>query len=1340
MDINDNQQINTFTKGMNTDVSDALIDNSQYRYAENVRLITNTDSNSGELRLIEGTEITDTSSNFPWKSIIAMTSIRNYMIVIGKERKLDSLASYDGLSIFTNTNYGVGEWRRIVNKIPYEYFIQEGEEEAHLSLVTRWESENNIKLYIADGIHSIISLNITNDYTNIDNTNDLSDIIQYSEVYLDAPTVEIFDGGTLVSAKVQYAYRLYNIGEPATSASPLSKALSLYKTNTEGYGREEKTNKAAKITINTRGDTFDRLQIYRISYVVLNEEPTIDLVYDGEMVSTFIDYGSSISQMGASEFLSTTQLQIVPKVIESKNDYLFAANVKYEQDEFDKALEDLDFRSYSYGDWDNSADLWDYDKARNYNKQYKVNNNYGQPNYNVDYWKVSDTKLGGKGPIVSWEYIVKKVNIDENNEVKTGRQILSPYKDEYITEYSNIATESQRSLRRGEIYRYGIILYKKGGSKSSVKWIADIMIPDGNVDIYDPNKIYFSTNRPDLPTPYQETPWNGWIFSLFGIRFTIKTSDIQDCSGFEIVRCKRRYQDSYTISQGIVGAAGREVNITHDSDNFYQKDSEYIFSAGFITNQAICGSSDINSTVPTGGDDPDLHPRRTDRDYAIFASPEYAYQPDDVQDIIKENKRSLYLQDVVSYQHPTLSFPVPHSGTFPHTTEGCMQHASAGYNDGKYAFNNKYSPVIASITGGLNIYNHERISAFVTNFDSRNNGINDTSLAEIAAIRKLDNVDLQTLSIKEYGFPEVPDPQIIVDEVVQYVDKETPVGDSIFEGWIAQWRSGMHSHANDEEVYRSMRNSESRVSEYSYPAYGTIGSCIVFQLANQRNLITEFNENLLAPITVANLKKSAIPYGGPDSYKYNSSDYFSYGNYVPITGSIYSSIDVYDGDCYPGVFVYNAEHAFDNSLFITQSKRTIIYYVPVESDIELRATYGDLYNRIKNNAKSYYIQDKPCQIDGYVQDKDAYLYNTAYNADPDIFSFSSTTYTDIDGVDYDCRVHHSQLKQNNEHIDSWTEFKAADFIDVDSRFGEITNLRLFKDTMIYWQQNATGILSINERTILNDADNNNIILGTGDVLQRYDYISTLYGMKKNQYEAETQSNTTQYWWDGNNKEILAYAQGTQLVPLCKVKDVQNYINTHKETTRPSLSYDSKFNELISNVVTDESSTSNSIVYNEQVQQFTSIYTFNPIHRAIIDGVLYLSPNARIYKWNQSENKESSLFEKEATPLVKYIVNKVNTYNKVFDISTFGGRFYGGNDLDNLTFTFDTPLKQHSIGCGNKLITNREYDFRLDIPRNNNSDYGDRMRGKTMQCELSSSSNSTDFSLQYIVTKYRMSWS
>jgi hypothetical protein len=43
-----------------------------------------------------------------------------------------------------------------------------------------------------------------------------------------------------------------------------------------------------------------------------------------------------------------------------------------------------------------------------------------------------------------------------------------------------------------------------------------------------------------------------------------------------------------------------------------------------------------------------------------------------------------------------------------------------------------------------------------------------------------------------------------------------------------------------------------------------------------------------------------------------------------------------------------------------------VYYVPIESDVDLRATYGDLYIRKKDSPKSYYVQDTPITVDGYV--------------------------------------------------------------------------------------------------------------------------------------------------------------------------------------------------------------------------------------------------------------------------------------------------------------------------------------------------------------------------------------
>lgn len=81
MDINNNQQTNTFIKGMDTDTSDMYIGEGSYRYAENLRVVTNTDSNSGELHVIEGTNEITLDQNISG-TLLGFTSIRDYILAI----------------------------------------------------------------------------------------------------------------------------------------------------------------------------------------------------------------------------------------------------------------------------------------------------------------------------------------------------------------------------------------------------------------------------------------------------------------------------------------------------------------------------------------------------------------------------------------------------------------------------------------------------------------------------------------------------------------------------------------------------------------------------------------------------------------------------------------------------------------------------------------------------------------------------------------------------------------------------------------------------------------------------------------------------------------------------------------------------------------------------------------------------------------------------------------------------------------------------------------------------------------------------------------------------------
>ena len=92
MDIENKQtQINTFTGGMNTDVSDALLKPEQYRLAANLRLVTSEDGNTGELHQIQGAAIV-ASQWFDMNEcdiILGATQIRDIGVIIAKSSTND---------------------------------------------------------------------------------------------------------------------------------------------------------------------------------------------------------------------------------------------------------------------------------------------------------------------------------------------------------------------------------------------------------------------------------------------------------------------------------------------------------------------------------------------------------------------------------------------------------------------------------------------------------------------------------------------------------------------------------------------------------------------------------------------------------------------------------------------------------------------------------------------------------------------------------------------------------------------------------------------------------------------------------------------------------------------------------------------------------------------------------------------------------------------------------------------------------------------------------------------------------------------------------------------------
>ena len=541
------------------------------------------------------------------------------------------------------------------------------------------------------------------------------------------------------------------------------------------------------------------------------------------------------------------------------------------------------------------------------------------------------------------------------------------------------------------------------------------------------------------------------------------------------------------------------------------------------------------------------------------------------------------------------------------------------------------------------------------------------------------------------------------------------------------------------------------------------GSAILLSLdQDEPDSFTDVNDSIyggagLPNIDIRNIiDPTAVPYGGYREDAISNSKYIATPAYSKKIGNRFPSVDCFYGDCYTKPFIYYATHFVPRAsntnpslpTYVGHTKEIITYIVPLESEIDIHGQLSNYYGPTEKATKTLKTQDWAGTMAGETvgQEQNVYMYNKAYSITPDLPTYYSTTKYDI-FEPWPTRIHYTDAKSDRETIDSWRPSANINYIDLDSRYGQITAIKSYKDKLMFWQEHGSGIVQVNERTILQDNESRSIMLGTGEVFGRYDYISTTYGMKQDQ-RAIGESDYNLYWWDGYRREILSYTEGYQCTPLSTVKNIKSYLRQRDETAIPAVLYDHKNKEVVFNVVNGIDDSDESVVYNEYTNKFTSVYKFSPTFYSRIGDYIFTAPkninSNTIYRYNQRQGN-AYLFENEATPRVDFVVNNLSYMNKVYDTQTFAGRLYDGHSIDMspLTFAYTTPLGQYSEANGKDIVTDREQDYKLDIPRALEDglvpQYGNRMRGKTMQCRLESNSNNLDFSLQYITTKYRISW-
>lgn len=506
----------------------------------------------------------------------------------------------------------------------------------------------------------------------------------------------------------------------------------------------------------------------------------------------------------------------------------------------------------------------------------------------------------------------------------------------------------------------------------------------------------------------------------------------------------------------------------------------------------------------------------------------------------------------------------------------------------------------------------------------------------------------------------------------------------------------------------------------------------------------------------------AIHYSGKDRFSKQYDTYYGFGDYKEIKDdeNAPKSIYVFTGDIYTQIYeiegMYKA-YDFNDDKSSLQSMQTV-HYIPMESTINQYFDYGMNYR----NTSNANLQSEAGEIKGVsTQDRPVHQYNLIYSdngTSNDIYSPQSVIQSQNT---YSQRICYSQMKTNGELFNNWNIFKPVDYIDVNPVYGELTDMFTVQDTLYFWQNKGFGKLSVNERSLVKDENSNLIQLGQGSVLQRYDYLSTKFGMR-DQDMCKINVDNDIYWFDHRNRCIAAYKAvnagngraSMQVIDFTEKTNVKTLMKNCDITNTPTIEYDPNNDELLFNNVTlnntgEDTDGSYTLAFNCKFDIAQSLYDINGCVNTIYnnktnqDDIIYINTNAEgeICNSQLSNTKNNT-----SRYYLKFIVNPNASVTKVFDNQQIVYPHMYYNTYGNTSFGFDNAINfSTDLSKANTLNTNEENSYTdregnvcFSIPRclNNNIQ---RLRGKWMIESIMNNDPESYSSISHIITKFRQSY-
>jgi len=1327
---------NTFIEGLDKDSSVNKYSNSKFFNSENFRIIINEESSTGAIVNVKGTELKvefKTSKLPPDEfKIIGVDRIAERVIFFIYNVTRSSTLVY----VIPISEIEVGGLEIMVGSTVSSYLYYNGDfgftADSKLRIVSRKENEDLHKIYFTDGETPLRFMNVSEENRLTLLNTPVSRLEIVPDVELNSPDIVGLISGRLKSGRVQYAYQLYNINGAESTFSATSDLVNLTTSNETVSVRTFKgsdvgtdSGKGVEISIDNIDARFDRLRVVRILYEDLNLEPEISIVYEGQFIHgetfNFSDFGTATLGELTIEELNELLVNPIPKTLETKNNFLFIANT--EEDSFDF---EFDAQVFRYRD--------DAGSEQTYTGLFNPYNNYFKTA--VDLYKYhtalgANTILGGKSDAIEYQFRTKKIKLDStvNGRLfgEAPASIYSYAKQENSTKYVG--------YQRDEIYRFGFVGYDAKMRRSFVKWVDDIRFPDFN----DGTESYFaSAYSGDPVTPAYQT-----ITLLLD-------NDLDPLPTYEAT-----YEITFTIG-------GNDVTVIfeHSTDRTWWQSYQMFFSS-------FNGNEPFNRIFIDSYDDTDVTGHTLDITFRCDTS-DFATSWD--ADLDPASLDILYGVSIGAYS----AFALP-----PGATEAVENDYALTSEDGGDLYAHVLHPAfkinVDELPEEVKAIQIVRVKRDGTNRTVVDMGVASTLLTHVFAsyTKRFSGIPIigdnrtdidyhspEHLFNRAYGvvgnhFESLAALTSTVDEFT-FNDQMKVVKSKTY-SFITDFvkaeisNGGNHLHSQNTDSITTfgadfIKNEAKYDTGLGDPAViaGTKGSCKLLKTA------TDIYGSTHSSGILGRRRYSSYPYGGITESSLGTSEYIAVSDIYEVDDpALEGFIPVFNGDTYIGYHEY-LRTIWDYEGREPEKRLVVNEIHPVESTINLQIINNDTFNSLYDGVDDFMntIEIRGMQEtvgswqiaggDFFNQTFNLYTYNSVYSKQNDAKKFYPAP-VDVQLVTTrPYRIYHSDRKIPGEFADRWTKFRPNNFLDVDTRYGEITRLFNFRDTMFYFQPEGFGALFIEPKELVQSSTPGPLIAGTGGVLDRYHYYATNSGLSD--YFGLTGSKQSIYYYDRLNRKICRVEENGARF-LSDIKSISSLVKAMIPSDEVVFANDNDYSEILMSI--DGIKT---LVFSELLDTFSGFHSYASKFFLQLSRNLYgvpLDNPSRIHLHNVGDY--GVFYDNEIAPSkLTIIVNPLGNNVCVYDVIELTFEL-SGNDNDNTENLCVDSIRMYNEyqDTGNLLLTpddnivQRFRTWRLNTLIDNTEVDEPRLRSASIFMDLQYDNISNyKLTLHDIVTKFR----